>query len=72
MRKIAHSQQSVRSNAELAQMVAQIAQIVAPDPSLPGSFDVGAGRDGAGENKRRPECGVERDLESRTVTALRT
>jgi len=45
------------------------AQIAAPDPSLPGSFNVVALRYGAGENRRRPEFGSERDLEARTVDA---
>lgn len=45
------------------------APIAAPDPSLPGSFDAVTLSYGAGENKRRPEFGVERDLESRTVDA---
>ncbi|MGI9204953.1 MAG: hypothetical protein ACR2Q3_13145 [Woeseiaceae bacterium] len=43
--------------------------VAAPDPSLPGSFDVASLSYGAGENRRRPEFGVERDLESRTVDA---
>lgn len=39
------------------------------DPSLPGAFAVASLSYGAGENRRRPEFGAERDLESRTVDA---
>lgn len=43
--------------------------IDAPDPSAAGEFGVEALSYGAGENRRRPEFGSDRELESRTVDA---
>jgi hypothetical protein len=40
-----------------------------PDPSLPGTYRTEFLTYGAGENRRRPEFGTERDLESRSVDA---
>ncbi len=39
------------------------------DPTMPGSYPVERLTYGAGQNPRRPDFGVERDLESRTVDA---
>ncbi len=40
-----------------------------PDPSMPGRYQVDSFTYGAGENMRRPEFGIDRDFESRTVDA---
>ena len=45
------------------------AALDAPDPSASGPYAVTPLTYGAGENSRRPEFGVDRDLESRTVDA---
>jgi hypothetical protein len=47
------------------------AELMLSDPGLRGSYPVVALSYGAGSNKRRPEFGSERDLESRSVDARR-
>ena len=46
-----------------------MAQPGVPDPSQPGSYEVEYLTYGTGENRRRPDFGEKRDLESRTVDA---